>query len=159
VAETCCNRKVFAILHRDDPARAILPNLLLAPNDSWTYVFIHGGSDVARFENRKFPTHEIPDAVVAQLLVNEYRAQLHALPIRAATCYGNLMRPGEAKTLIQRLAALVPQARFEGYHGLVLLGAHPPRLRLGRSVRWDVSAVPPGPVVAGPAGPWEPIVP
>jgi hypothetical protein len=158
VAETYCNRKVFALLPRDDPARQILPNLLLAADDPSTYLFVHGGLEVSRFENRDVPTHEIPDAVVAQLLVNEFGSLLQGLTIRAATCFGNLLPP-EAKALVQRLAGLVPQARFEAYHGLVILDVAPAGIRLGSSVRWDATGVPPGPIVVGSPGTWEPITP
>jgi hypothetical protein len=159
VAETHCNRKVFALLHRDDPARQILPNLLLAADDPSTYLFVHGGLEVSRFENRDVPTHEIPDTVVAQLLVNEFGSLLQGLALRAATCFGNLLRPPEAKTLVQRLAGLVPQARFEAYHGLVILDVSPARIRLGSSIRWDATGAPPGPIVAGAPETWEPITP
>ena len=71
VAETYHGGKVFAILHRGDIARAILPALSFANNDPHTYVFVHGGEEVSRFENMRAGTHEIPAAVVAQLLVNE----------------------------------------------------------------------------------------
>jgi hypothetical protein len=41
VAEPFLQGRVFAILHKDDPARAILPRLQLPPGDPYTYVFIH----------------------------------------------------------------------------------------------------------------------
>jgi hypothetical protein len=159
VADAYHNGKVFAILHKSDPARAILPGLSFAPDDDYVYVFVHGGGDVTRFENLKSGTHEIPAGVVARLLANQYGAALRGMAIRMCTCYGNTLRPGDAKTIVRALAGLLPQVNFEGYHGLVLLNASPPRIRLGHSVRWDAAGIPPGAVVVGPPGPWERIGP
>jgi hypothetical protein len=159
VAEAHQNGRVFAILHVNDPARALLPHLHLAADDPWTYVFVHGGKEVTRFENMEPPTHEIPDDVVASLLRQHYAGQLSALRIGMCSCYGNLVRPGERRTLVGRLASLLPSTVFEGYHGLVRVVTNPPAVLLGLSVQWDAFAVPPGPVIVGPPGTWEPIPP
>jgi len=159
VAEAYLNGKVVAILHKGEPARSILPGLVLAPSDPYTYVFVHGGKEASRFENAESPTHEIPVAVIAQLLLSQLGGQLSGKLFRLCSCYGNLLRPGDAKTAAQLLAGLLPQAAFEGYHGLVLLEASPPRIRRGSLVQWDASGFVPGPVIVGPPGPWEPIVP
>ena len=69
VAEAVLAGKVFAILHRDDPARGILPGLLFPADDVLTYVFVHGGEEVTRFQNlRVAASHEIPASVIAELL-------------------------------------------------------------------------------------------
>jgi hypothetical protein len=69
VAEASLNGKVFAILHKDEPARTIVSGLSLAANDTYTYLFLHGGDEVTRFQNLQAnATHEIPPRVVAQLL-------------------------------------------------------------------------------------------
>ncbi|HEX5273044.1 MAG TPA: hypothetical protein VFW33_21250 [Gemmataceae bacterium] len=159
MAEAYQNGKVFAILHKGDPARPILSGLSFAPDDDYVYVFVHGGGDVTRFENLKSGTHEIPADVVASLLANHYGIALSGMAIRMCTCYGNMLRPGDTKTIVQTLAGVLPQVNFEGYHGLVVLNASPPRIRLGYSVRWDATAIPPGAVVTGPPGSWEPVVP
>jgi hypothetical protein len=159
LVETYLNRKVIAIIHKDDPARQILPQLNFDPNDQHTYVFVHGGEEATRFENLRQGTHEIPEQVVAELLTNEYGTQLHGMNLRMCTCYGNLLRPGDARTLVQGLAGLLPTTHFEGYHGLVILEINPPTLKFGRSVIWDVFGPFPGPVIVGPPGTWEPIAP
>jgi hypothetical protein len=137
----------------------VLPKVSFTPADPYTYVFIHGGEEYTRFENLAVGTHEIPTAVVAQLLLARYGSQLAGMKIRMCTCYGNLLRPGDAATLVQQLARLLPQAAFEGYHGLVILDLSPPGIRLGRSIQWDATASPPGPVIVGPPGPWGPVKP
>jgi hypothetical protein len=156
VAEPHHNGKIFAIVHKDDPVRLILPNLTFAPDDPYTYIFLHGGQAQTRFENMEYGTHEIPAAVAATLLKNQYGARLNGVGVRMCTCYGNLLRPGDAKTAVQLLAALLPQTAFEGYHGLVRVLANPAEIRLGLSIKWDPQV---GPVVAGPPGNWEPVVP
>jgi hypothetical protein len=115
-----------------------------------------GGEEATRFENLRTGTHEIPSAVVAELLVNQYGSQLASLNLRMCTCYGNLLRSGETKTLVQLLAGLLPQTKIEAYHGLVRLYARPAEIRLGASIRWDPLF---GPIVVGPPGPWEPVLP
>jgi hypothetical protein len=159
VAESYHNGKVFAILHKDDTARQILPNLTFAAGDPHTYVFVHGGEDVTRFENMQVGTHEIPTEVVAELLKTAYGSNLNGMSLRLCTCYGNLLRPGDVKTLVQGLADLLPQTMWAGYHGLVILDINPPQIRLGRSIQWDATLVPPGPVIVGPPGTWEPVTP
>lgn len=153
------NGKIIAMVHRNDPLRLILPNLRIANDDPYTYAFIHGGQTHSRFENMDIGTREIPDHVISTLLVNHYGKQLDSMSIRMCTCYGNLLRPGNSRTLVQMLALLLPRTRFEGYHGLVRVIANPPEVRLGLSVQWDTSAMPPGPVVVGPPGNWEVIIP
>lgn len=159
VAEAYHQGQAFAILHKDDPARPILARLQLPPGDPYTYVFVHGGQEVSRFENMAVGTHEIPDHVVASLLRAEYGIRLNGLGVRMCTCYGNLLRPGDVRTLAQGLAGLLPGTRFEAYHGLILLDANPPAVRLGRSIRWDATGPFPGPVIVGPPGPWETVIP
>src|SRR5579872_3683495 len=68
VAESYQGGKVFAILHKNDPARGILPNLTFSQGDPYIYAFVHGGEEHTRFENMRTGTHEIPVAVVADLL-------------------------------------------------------------------------------------------
>jgi hypothetical protein len=156
VAEASVNDKVFAILHKDDPARAIVPLLRFA-EDPYTYVFLHGGDEVTRFQNLQTnATHEIPAHVVAGLLTNYYGSQLQGMPIRVCACYGNLLRPGDQATAVQMLARELPQASLEGYHALVRLRANPAAIRLGASIQWDPFV---GPVVVGPPGNWEPVYP
>lgn len=159
VAESYQNGKIFAVLHNNDPARAILPNLTFPAGDFYTYVFVHGGEEITRFENMRTGTHKIPASVVAELLTNEYGHHLAGLRVRMCTCYGNLLRPGDAATAVQQLARLLPQAHFEAYHGLVLLDVNPPAVRLGRAIRWDATSPVPGPVTVGPPGPWELVTP
>src|SRR5262249_53674501 len=145
VAEVSVQGKVFAILHKDDPARAIVSRLSFAANDDYTYVFIHGGDELTRFQNlAAHPTHEIPARVVAQLLQNWYGTQLAGMRMRVCACYGNLLRPGDQATAVQAVARELPQASLEGYHGLVRLRANPAEIRLGASIRWDPQT---GPVV------------
>src|SRR5712691_4488045 len=81
VAEAYHNGKVFAILHKDDPARAVLPQLQFPPDDAYFYVFVHGGDEVTRFQNGETATHEIPAWVVAQLLHREYGPTLAGMQI------------------------------------------------------------------------------
>jgi hypothetical protein len=159
VGESHQGGRVFAILHRADPARPILPLLAFSAGDLYTYVFIHGGQEVSRFEDGAVGTHEVPVPVVAELLVREFGARLDGLAVRMCTCYGNLSRPGDPGTLVQRLARLLLRTDFEAYHGLVLLDTNPPGIRLGRSVQWDPSGPYPGPVFVGPPGPWERVTP
>jgi hypothetical protein len=159
VADSYHNGKAFSLLHKADPARLVLPRLGFTANDPYTYVFVHGGEEVTRFENLSVGTHEIPTAVVAQRLELRYGSQLAGMQLRMCTCYGNLLRPADTITLVQGLARLVPQATFEGYHGLVILDLSPPGIRLGRSIKWDATASPPGPVIVGPPEPWEPVKP
>jgi hypothetical protein len=73
------------------------------------------------------------------------------------TCYGNMLRPGDAQTAVQGLAALLPNTRFEAYHGLVNLYLNPPRIALGPKLLWDPVH---GAVISDLApGPWEPVYP
>jgi hypothetical protein len=156
VAEAYQNGKVFAIVHQSDPARIILPGLVFAPGDPWLYVFVHGGEEATRFENLRYGTHEIPVAVVAQLLLSHYGAALAGADVRLCTCFGNMLRPGDAETLAQRLARALPQATFEAYHALIILErGPPPRMRFGYSVQWGAF----GAVIVGPPGGWEPVIP
>jgi hypothetical protein len=61
VVEASCQDKVFAILHKYDPARMIIPHLTFAHDDPFVYLFLHGGDEVTRFQNlRANATHEIP---------------------------------------------------------------------------------------------------
>src|SRR5438067_167318 len=82
VAEAYHHGRGFALLRKDDPARVLLPNLTLADDDPYTYVFVHGGVEVSRFENMAIGTHEIPAPVVAHLLLHEYGGRLHGMSIR-----------------------------------------------------------------------------
>src|SRR5437016_6169335 len=82
VAEALHNGKVMAILHRSDPARPVLPHLQFAASDGYTYVFVHGGRDVTRFENLEIGTFEIPEDVMAKLLTNQYGSRLTGMSIR-----------------------------------------------------------------------------
>src|SRR5205823_6417065 len=97
------------------------PHLQIAPEDSYSYVFVHGGQERTRFENLAIGTHEIPVQVVAGILMNQYGSQLDGMSVRMCTCFGNLLRPGDAETLVQGLAGLLPSTDFEAYHGLVIL--------------------------------------
>lgn len=151
--------KVIGIVHKDDPIRPILPHLSFSAGDRYTYLFVHGGQTHSRFENRDVGTHEIPAQVVANILGNKYGGQLVRMMVRLCTCYGNLLRPGDVETIAQSLAKALPRMTFEGYHGLVRVLANPAEIRLGLSVLWDATAIPPGPVVTGPPGNWEPITP
>jgi len=159
VVETYHNGKVVAIVHKDDPARQVIPNLQFGPGDPHTYVFVHGGREVTRFENRVVGTHEIPEQVIAGLLTTQYGSQLDGMSVRLCSCYGNMLRPGDSRTAGQRLAGLLPRTNFEAYHGLVLLDVSPAKIRLGLTVRWDPTSVPPGPLVVGPPGSWERVSP
>jgi hypothetical protein len=157
VAQAFVQDKVFAILRGDDPALSVLPNLTFAEGDPYLYVFVHGGDEVTRFQNWvDSATHEIPVPVVARLLVNHFGPRLNGALIRLCVCYGNLLRPGDSASVDQLLARELPQALFEGYHGLVMLLGSPPEVSFGLSVVWDPQA---GPVVTGPPGNWEPIFP
>src|SRR5690242_4300083 len=91
VIDVHLNGKVVALVHQSDPLRPILPNLQFAPDDPHTYVFAHGGQTHTRFENMEVGTHEIPDAVVANLLTSVFGGQLRGMSIRMCTCYGNLL--------------------------------------------------------------------
>ena len=159
VVETYLGSKVIAILDKNDPARQILPGLMFPSDDPYTYVFVHGGREATRFENAALATHEIPDQVIAHFLLNEFGSALDGMRIRMCTCYGNMLRPGDPQTAVLGLADLLPQTSFEAYHGLVILDVNPPGLRLGRAVQWDATSSPPGPVIVGPAGNWEPVIP
>jgi hypothetical protein len=158
VAESFQSGKVFAILHKDDPARPHLASLRFDSADDYSYLFIHGGQEVSRFENLKVGTHEIPASVVGQLLANEYGSRLNGLKIRLCSCYGNLLRPGESQTAAQALGALLPQVILEAYQGLVRIDPNtvPPQISLGDSVTWDPMV---GPYIVGPPGLWEPVRP
>ena len=92
VVEVYQHGKIIAIVHKDDPVRNHLASLSMAPTDPHTYVFVHGGQEFSRFENMQCGTHEIPDRVVATLLVNQYGRQLDGMSIRMCTCYGNMLR-------------------------------------------------------------------
>ena len=150
--------RIFAILHKNDPAHQHLPNVQMPPGEPHTYVFVHGGEEVSRFENLRTGTHEIPDHVVAQLLLQQYGSSLDGMLIRMCTCYGNMLRPGDARTAVGRLAALLPRTSFEAYHGLVHidLTQSPPAIALGDQLAWDPVS---GPYQIGPPGPWEPVHP
>ncbi len=158
VAVAYQNGRIFAFLHKNDPAHQHLPNVPLDPNDPHTYVFVHGGEEFARFENLRTGTHEIPDHVVASLLVQEYGSSLDGMQIRMCTCYGNMLRPGDVRSVVRRLAGLLPKTAFEGYHGLVHLdlAQTPPGIVLGDRLSWDPVC---GPCQVGPPGPWEPVQP
>jgi hypothetical protein len=101
VAEAYQNGRIFAILHVSDGARQVLPNLYLDPSDDHLYLFIHGGQEATRFENLVVGTHEIPEFVVTQFLVNQYGHQLTGKTIRVCACYGNLLTPA---LLMQQVA-------------------------------------------------------
>jgi hypothetical protein len=158
IAVSYQNGRIFAISHRNDPTHQHLPNVYLDPSDSHVYVFVHGGQEVTRFENLKVGTHEIPDHVVAQLLVREYGSRLDGMQIRMCTCYGNMLRPGDSRTAVGALAALLPRISFEAYHGLVHidLTRGPPEIVLGDRLAWDPVS---GPYQVGPPGPWEKVTP
>lgn len=157
VVESHRNGRVFSILHHADRARRLLPYVELDPNDAAVYVFIHGGQAVSRFENMQVGTHEVPVNVVADLLRRVFATQLDGMQIRMCTCYGNLLRPGDRQTLVERLAIQLPNSSFEAYHGLVHLTVdQSPKIVLGDAVRWDPVT---GPVIIGPRGSWEAIQP
>jgi hypothetical protein len=158
LAEAHQSDRIFAIVHKDDPVRPLLANLYLDPADPWAYVFVHGGQEVTRFEDQQVGLFEIPDHVVARLLMGHYGPRLTGMRIRMCTCYGNLLRPGDTRTLIQGLAGLLPHTVFEGYHGLVQVDPSvlPPRIVLGYTVQWDPVS---GPYIVGPPGPWERVTP
>ena len=149
--------KVVAITHRLDPSLAILPGLTFPPTDPYIYVFVHGGGEHTRFENLATGTHEIPVDVVASILFGQFGPALAGMKVRLCSCYGNLLRPGDTMTLAQRLAVALPSVQLEAYHALVVLTASPSRMRFGVSVRWDPTLIPPGPLVTGPPGNWEPV--
>jgi hypothetical protein len=150
--------RIFAILHKTDVAHQHLPNVRLSPSDPWTYVFVHGGDEFSRFENLRAGTHEIPDNVVAELLLREYGGVFDGMQVRMCTCYGNMLRPGDARTAVGGLAGLLPKTSFEAYHGLVHLDLtrSPPTIVLGDRLAWDPVT---GPHRVGPPGPWEPVRP
>jgi len=152
--------RIVAIVHRQDPVCRHLANFWLDPTDPHTYVFIHGGQELTRFENMAFGTHEIPDHVLARLLVNLFGSRLKGMNVRMCTCYGNLLRTGDTRTAVQRIAGLLPDAIFEGYHGLVHLDPTvvPPRVTLSNALGWDPIL---GPYYVDPAipGKWEPVRP
>src|SRR5438105_832340 len=87
VAVSYQNGRIFAILHRNDPAHPHLPHVRLDSSDPHVYVFVHGGEEITRFENGKVGTHEIPDHVVAHLLGQEYGGRLDGMQVRMCTCY------------------------------------------------------------------------
>jgi hypothetical protein len=152
------NGKIFAILHKNDPAHRHLAHVYLEPSDPHTYVFVHGGEEITRFENQRIGTHEIPDHVVTGLLVQAFGGSLDGMQIRMCSCYGNILRPGDARTAVGGLAALLPRTSFEAYHGLVHidLTQSPPKIVLGDRLAWDPIS---GPYQVGPPGPWEPVHP
>ncbi len=158
VAVTYQHARIFAILHRNDPAHQHLPHVHLEPSDPYTYVFVHGGVEVTRFENLRTGTHEIPEHVVAELLIRAYGSNLGRMQVRMCTCYGNMLRPGEATTAVGKLAALLPSTVFEAYHGLVHIDMAqlPPQIVLGDRLAWDPIS---GPYQVGPPGPWEQVQP
>ncbi len=133
------NGRIFAILHKNDPAHRHLPNVHLDTSDPYTYFFVHGGAELTRFENLRIGTHEIPDHVVAQLLVQALDSNLDQLQIRMCTCYGNMLRPGDLRSAVGRLAGLLPRTVFEAYHGLVHIDLTQlsPRIVLGDQLAWD----------------------
>src|SRR5262249_2614575 len=116
------------------------------------------GEEFSRFENLRTGTHEIPEHVVAQLLVQEYGSGLNGMQIRMCTCYGNLSRPPDTTTAVGALAGLLPGTSFEGYHALVPLDLtqSPSKIVLGDRLAWDPVS---GPYQVGPPGPWEPVHP
>lgn len=152
------NGKVIAIVHKGDVVRQYLAVLDFEPDDAYTYVFVHGGQEYSRFENLKFGKHEVPDHVIAQILVQTIGGNLENLAIRMCTCYGNMRRPGDQRTAVERLASLLPKTAFEGYHGLVQieLAQTPPRVVPGNRLGWDPVT---GPYQIGPPGPWELVIP
>lgn len=123
VVRTFHGDRVLAILHKDDPALG--PGYLaeFRPTDGYHYVFVHGGDeDVPRFQNtRTGATHEVPVALVVQILQATYGAGLSSLKLRMATCYGHVARPGYPVTAIEALALGLPGTHLEGYDGLVSL--------------------------------------
>jgi hypothetical protein len=158
VAEAYQGGKIFAMLHKDDPARAILPRLVFDASDSYTYVFIHGASDLARFENREFnSTFEIPVDVAVRLFENEFASAAQNMPIRLCSCYGNLRRDFETETLAERFVRELGSVMIQAYHGLIVLRSNPPLMLLGAAVEWDLSLK--HPVVTGTPGSWETVVP
>jgi hypothetical protein len=128
------------------------------PSDPYTYVFVHGGAEFSRFENLRTGTHEIPEDVVAGLLAQEYGSNLDRMQIRMCTCYGNLSRPGDVRTAVGKLAALLPKTSWEAYHGLVHIDLTqlPPKIVFGDRLAWNRVS---GPYQIGPPGPWEPVTP
>ncbi len=157
VAQAFVQDKVFAIVRGDDPSLPLLPNLTFPVNDPYLYVFVHGGDVASRFQNHgDFPSHEIPAAVVVELLVNHYGTRLNGGMVRLCACYGNLARPGEPATIAQVLARLLPQVTLQGYHGIVRVQVSPAEIILSNSVVWDTLV---GPLAVGSPGPWEPISP
>jgi len=149
------NGKVVAIVHKNDPVRQHLANLAFDPGDAYTYVFVHGGEEVSRFENLNKGTHEIPDHVAAQLLTQAFGIRLDGMKVRMCTCYGNMLRPGDPHTAVGGLAGLLPKTVFEAYHGLVIvvgLAQGSPRVILGDRLGWDPVT---GAYLNGPPGPWE----
>lgn len=154
VSEPFQQDRIFAIVHKSDPVLLYLPTLQTTLQDDHLYVFVHGGCEVTRFENMQVGTHEIPEAVIVKLLTNHSGSRLRGMAIRMCTCYGNILRPGDAHTLVRRLAVQLPQCTFEGYHGLVHVdpNASPPRLLLGDTLGWDPIS---GPYYLGPPGTWE----
>jgi hypothetical protein len=78
------------------------------------------------------------------------------MSLRVCACYGNLLRPGDLATAVQQLARELPQTSLEGYHGLVHVRANPAEIRLGAAVAWYPGV---GPVLVGPPGTWEPVIP
>jgi hypothetical protein len=158
VSESYQGGRVFAIVHKDDPVRQYLASLLLDAHDPYAYVFVHGGQEVARFQNTQIGSHEIPFQLVAQLLVSYYGNLLNGMLVRMCTCYGNMLRPGDTQTTVQGLARVLTTTQFEAYHGLVHVdpNVYPPRLVLGDALGWDPIS---GPHYVGPPGTWEPVVP
>ena len=51
IAEAHQQGKVFVIAHKHDPVRLLAPALVFPGSDPFTYVFVHGGEQVTRFEN------------------------------------------------------------------------------------------------------------
>jgi len=158
VAISYQNGRIFAILHKNDPAHRFFPHVDFDPNDLHDYVFVHGSQEVSRFENLRFGTREIPVPVVAQLLMREYGNSLQGRELRMCSCYGNMLRPGDRQTVVGELAGRLPMTSFEAYHGLVHLDLthSPPRIVLGDQLAWDPIT---GPFQVGPPGPWEPVHP
>ena len=153
VAEEYLSGKVFAIVATDDPIRKVLPTLSLDPLEDHLYLFIHGGEEAGRFENRVIGTHEIPVDLVIELMNRHYGIALNQQAIRLCTCYANLLRPGETQTLATRLLRHLPSAILEAYHGLVIAGGPSSTIRLGMSVTWDHLLG--FPVTVGVPGEWE----
>ena len=140
VAESYHGGKVFAMLHRSDLVRRYLPNVVFDAADDYLYVFVHGAQSEALFDNdEQWVPREIPVDLVTDFLQAIYGSSLSGLRIRLASCYGNLVRPGEPESLAMRFAKAISATSIEAYAGLVTIVGQPRRIELGSSVMWDAS--------------------